>query len=994
MAPGASDEKVADGDRSTTTKKPVSARSTSRKNASSSRKTQSERAPNKASRASTKKRTYPSKLKVHQAPAKVTKNQHKADQSISRMMIPRNLFEEHQPEEGPISGNATEVAEYSGNVKKYMDSLSDVDNEVVKAERSMINDALKRCRGKVDPSPPQDGLYSISGISTPLTPIQIATLGWMQKREALRRTGGRGGIVAHDMGLGKTLMAISLMVVNRVGLRKPKGEDCSTLIVVPNEAMITHWQEECVKHTSGVLPVSEMARYKDLKALKTVDSFRKPGIVFATYGELARDVPDGYKERKGPDTPENTKYSWPSIFEAKWHRVILDEGHAIKNRESKSSISVRRLQKSCAWVITGTPLSNSQEEMYPYFNFLNLEGSEDPMTFTQIYFPNGMASPKFRAELADAMIRKRIGESFLGQEIIPLPAHHASTRMLVPTSKEKVILSFIESKMRDRAEKGYQEALDSDKTKKAALLKGYSSGATLLHIYRYAAIHPFLLEGAFMDEFDVEEVEQLIQELEQADGSTEDGEEAHSPNPLPMEKLLKIALSHRKLGKTKCSKCKKPCATLQSMIYKLPCDHFVCFGCLSPQLTKVMRNHSKLDCPAKTCSYKFDFYPGAEFYSTLLWPEEPDAASKCQEGTDSEDSASEPDENPRKRRRGGRSKEPVKSTPRKPGPGLDANGMEPALPANRQRFFTCAGKFLDKSKLVVPSAKIVGVQELIREWRQIAPEDKIIVFTQFMAVARLVGRIAQKEKTEFLYYTGDLPPVARKSALERFRNDPSVKLLITSLMCGSQGLNITSANRVILLELWWNSPAEEQAFARVYRMGQKKAVHVVRFQCAGTREDDIAIMQRMKNSELSDCLMTGKTTKSNHSLHSIMALMGLPVMDRDGAVTGFKKSTEDLDFVVSDDEETEQSDEFGESEASEGSEESEERVDKEQAKVPASGSADLQDKEGEKQEKKREEKQQDSYEDRMEVDGNQEDTMEVGEIQEKMEVDEKGEREG
>src|SRR5690554_6080993 len=109
-------------------------------------------------------------------------------------------------------------------------------------------------------------------------------------------------------------------------------------------------------------------------------------------------------------------------------------------------------------------------------------------------------------------------------------------------------------------------------------------------------------------------------------------------------------------------------------------------------------------------------------------------------------------------------------------------------------------------------------------------------------------------------------------------------------MCGSQGLDITRANRVILMEPWWNSPAEKQAFSRVYRMGQKKEVYVVRLRCSGTREDAMAQMQLMKEEELSDCLMSRKATKSGRSFHSIMALMGLPITDGTGAVTGFKKA--------------------------------------------------------------------------------------------------------
>lgn len=65
---------------------------------------------------------------------------------------------------------------------------------------------------------------------------------------------------------------------------------------------------------------------------------------FATYGEIAREIPDGYKDPADPDKGADSgagnvadEYDWPPIFEAMWYRVVLDEAHAIKNKASKGS---------------------------------------------------------------------------------------------------------------------------------------------------------------------------------------------------------------------------------------------------------------------------------------------------------------------------------------------------------------------------------------------------------------------------------------------------------------------------------------------------------------------------------------------------------------------------------------------------------------------------------------------------------------------------------
>ena len=51
---------------------------------------------------------------------------------------------------------------------------------------------------------------------------------------------------------------------------------------------------------------------------------------------------------------------------------------------------------------------------------------------------------------------------------------------------------------------------------------------------------------------------------------------------------------------------------------------------------------------------------------------------------------------------------------------------------------------------------------------------------------------------------------ARDNAINTFRDDPNIKIMIASLKCGGVGLNLTMASRVICVDLWWNSSVEQQ----------------------------------------------------------------------------------------------------------------------------------------------------------------------------------------
>lgn len=72
-----------------------------------------------------------------------------------------------------------------------------------------------------------------------------------------------------------------------------------------------------------------------------------------------------------------------------------------------------------------------------------------------------------------------------------------------------------------------------------------------------------------------------------------------------------------------------------------------------------------------------------------------------------------------------------------------------------------------------------------------------------------------------------------------------------SMKTGSESLNLTPANRVIIADLWYNSSVEEQAFGRVNRIGQQKETHCVRFIAEGTIDEAMDELQQTKKQQQS-----------------------------------------------------------------------------------------------------------------------------------------------
>ena len=91
----------------------------------------------------------------------------------------------------------------------------------------------------------------------------------------------------------------------------------------------------------------------------------------------------------------------------------------------------------------------------------------------------------------------------------------------------------------------------------------------------------------------------------------------------------------------------------------------------------------------------------------------------------------------------------------------------------------------------------------------------------------------------------------RDVQVKKFQNDKSITVFLISLKAGGVGLNLTSADRVLLLDDWWNPAVEDQAMARSHRIGQKNNVLVLRLVCKDTVEEKILQLQNKKRQTIS-----------------------------------------------------------------------------------------------------------------------------------------------
>jgi len=138
------------------------------------------------------------------------------------------------------------------------------------------------------------------------------------------------------------------------------------------------------------------------------------------------------------------------------------------------------------------------------------------------------------------------------------------------------------------------------------------------------------------------------------------------------------------------------------------------------------------------------------------------------------------------------------------------------------------------------------IRAVIQELNQMEPGVKVLVYSQFTSMLDLLEIHLKDSNKKFTRLDGRLKLTQRTHNINLFNTDPTTNILLLSLKCGSLGLNITSASRVLLIEPWWNPFVEEQAIDRVHRIGQTKEVKVTRFVIHNSVEERILELQEKK----------------------------------------------------------------------------------------------------------------------------------------------------
>ncbi|OQU97598.1 SNF2 family domain-containing protein isoform 2 [Cladophialophora immunda] len=255
-----------------------------------------------------------------------------------------------------------------------------------------------------------------------LTPLYRHKLTGYEAAEPPNELGG--GILADDMGMGKSFSTLALITSTLDVATSWSQEGASTsrkcrskgtLIIVPSTLIMSSWFTEIKDRLDESIKVSKYyGKTRNLDMTEYLNS----DIIFTTYHTVAASM------------DKNNSL----IFGIEWFRVVLDEAHMIRRRETTLFRAATQLSARFRWCLTGTPIQNHLEDIGSLMAFLKVNQFENRAVFrNRIVVPfaeDAGAAAKNFAFLLDCICLRRT------QELLHLP-QIAERYQYVTLSKEE-----------------------------------------------------------------------------------------------------------------------------------------------------------------------------------------------------------------------------------------------------------------------------------------------------------------------------------------------------------------------------------------------------------------------------------------------------------------------------------------------------------------------------------------------------------------------------
>lgn len=624
-----------------------------------------------------------------------------------------------------------------------------------------------------------------------------------------------GGILADMMGLGKTLSILSLIVGT---LDQGKTWGRQQLSSNENSQLVRN-----SKSTLLVAPLSTIANWEE-----QIATHIKPGSLKAYIfhgGNRCQDIEElaqfdliitTYSIVSSEVNGRGKKGNKSPLVETNFFRIVLDEAHMIREQATQQSQAICSLSAQRRWAVTGTPVQNKLDDLGALIKFLRVWPFDDKRSFgLHILAPFKNADPEILPKLrllVDSITLRRLKDK------IDLPARHDQIVRLPFTEEEDELYQWF--------------ARDSDK--KMSIIAGENKkslgGKTYVHILQ--AILRLRLICAHGRELLGEEDLKMLEGYSRSNAIDLEGGEEDTKPVLKSRQAYEMLMLFKETGGDTCAQCARIIGPSDSeniatgkeevIGYMLSCYQIVCKDCMDEFHASLQRELVRNRFPCPFCEQQL----------------QPSFFELTQGGIEAaEEVKLQARQNPKQ----------AKILGRYGGPHTKTKALIESLQQS------------SKESENLPSDKPI----------------KSVVFSGWTAHLDLIQIALDDHRIKYVRLDGKMTRSRRGAALEAFRDDPSVTVIIISITAGGLGLNLTTGSRVYVMEPQFNPAAEAQAVDRVHRLGQTREVYTTRFIMQGSFEEKMLDLQRKKENLADLSLNRGKMDKAEAAKQRLEELRSL-----------------------------------------------------------------------------------------------------------------------
>ncbi|KAI1775225.1 SNF2 family N-terminal domain-containing protein [Hypoxylon cercidicola] len=619
-----------------------------------------------------------------------------------------------------------------------------------------------------------------------------------------------GGILADMMGLGKTLSILSLVassldqaenwsslvpVQPEIPPPPKKGSSGQFDVPTPQPLGLTRLKQNA-KTTLLICPLSTITNWEE-----QIKAHIKPG-------QLTYYIYHGSNRIKDPrrlaefDIVLTTYGSVASevaarnkgrvgpypLEEVGWFRVVLDEAHMIREQSTLQFKAICRLQANRRWAVTGTPVQNKLDDLAALLAFLRVKPFDEKSKFVQYITSPFRACepeivPKLRV-LVDSITLRRLKDK------IDLP----------PRTDEIIRLDFSpsERKLYEIFEKNAQEKVQVLSAGREKMI----GGRTYIHILQ-SILRLRLISAHGRDLLSDEDLE-IVQGMTQESAIDLDSDGDDEKPALAESKVYEAFELMQETNGDKCISCERKIGSNDAadiasereedvLGYMTTCFHLICTSCIANWQEEV-GNHGSGTCPICGIHARFAFNEIRK--------------SKAEVEHEGHNQTRKPESKVR----------------------------------TKESYAGYQGPHTKTRALVDDLLKAEAESEAHPD----EPPFKSVVFSAWTSHLDLIQIALDNAGIRYTRLDGKMSRTARTAAMDAFREDNSVHVILVSIMAGGLGLNLTSGNYVYVMEPQYNPAAEAQAVDRVHRLGQKRPVRTVRYIMQNSIEEKMLELQNKK----------------------------------------------------------------------------------------------------------------------------------------------------